>query len=388
MFNCFKANLYQQKRYQWYLMILFIIFFINSFAQSDAKISKSTISTIVIDPGHGGKDPGALGKTTQEKDIVLAIGLKLGELIAEDFPEIRLIYTRDTDIFIPLDERANIANKNHADLFISIHANSISTSTSSGAETYVLGLHRAEDNLEVAKRENSVILLEEDYMTKYEGFDPNSPESYIIFSLMQNVFFEQSINFGSYVQDELKSTAERKNRGVKQAGFLVLARTTMPGALIETGFVSNQDEEKYLASKEGQEKIAKSIFTAFVEYKKAIDNMSSFSIDQTCLDKPPVVEENPKDPIPPDNNGIRFKVQINASKSEIPLNSEYFKGLKDIEVFFVGEIYKYAVGTAYSYADILEYSKQVKTIFPDAFIIALKNNEIIPVHKALKELQN
>ena len=387
MFNRFKANLYQQKRYQWYLMILFIVFFHKTYSQSSDNLEKNTISTIVIDPGHGGKDPGALGKNAKEKDIVLAIGLKLGKLINEGFPETNLIFTRDSDVFIPLNERADIANKNHADLFISIHANSISTSTSSGSETYVLGLHRAEENLEIAKKENSVILLEEDYTTKYEGFDPNSPESLIILTLMQNVYLDQSLNFGSYVQDELKNGADRKNRGVKQAGFLVLARTTMPGVLIEVGFVSNPDEEKYLMSEEGQNTIANSIYTSFKKYKEAIENMSTFSIEHSIEDTTKITEEGTQ-VVNNDNHGIRFKVQVNASKTEIPIKSDFFQGLKDVEVFIVGDIYKYAVGNANSYAEILEYSKQVKSVFPDAFIIALKQNEIIPIHKALKELQN
>ena len=248
-------------------------------------------------------------------------------------------------------------------------------------------MHRAEENLEIAKKENSVILLEEDYTTKYEGFDPNSPESLIILTLMQNLYLDQSINFGSCVQNELKNGADRKNRGVKQAGFLVLARTTMPGALIEVGFVSNPDEEKYLMSEDGQNTIANSIYKSFREYKEAIENMSSFSVQQTIEDSTEVIEDNNEE-IVDDNNGIRFKVQVNASKTEIPVNSEFFQGLKDVEVFIVGDMYKYAVGNALSYADILEYSKQVKSVFPDAFIIALKNNEIIPVQKALKELQN
>lgn len=384
MFSCFKTILYQQKRYHVLLLIFLTSFFIKPYAQSANGIESNKIKTVVIDPGHGGKDPGAVGKNSYEKDIVLDISLKLGILFEENFPDIKFIFTRDSDVFIPLHERAEIANRNKADLFISIHANSIPTPTSSGTETLVLGLHRADENFEVAKRENSVILLEEDYNTTYEGFDPNSPESYIIFSLMQNLYFEQSINFGAYVQDKFKVVAKRKDRGVKQYGLLVLARSSMPGVLIETGFISNPDEEKYLMSEEGQNKIAYSIYEAFNEYKNAIESKSAFSVeyDQTKEDTSDIINTNLN------NQGIRFKVQVNASKTEIPIDSDYFKGFDNVEVFFVKDVYKYAVGSADTYAEILEFSKKVKVQFPGAFIIALKDNEIIPIHKALKELQN
>jgi N-acetylmuramoyl-L-alanine amidase len=204
----------------------------------------------VIDPGHGGKDPGAVGKTSMEKDIVLAIGLKLGSYIEENIPEVKVVYTRKTDEFIPLYRRAEIANENNADLFISIHANGWSDPSSSGTESLVLGLHRSDENFEVAKRENSVILLEEDYNTRYENFDPNSLESYIIFSLMQNVYDSQSLNFASLVQGQFRERAMRKDRGVRRQGLLVW-RIFNARILIETGFISNPDEEKYLASDTG-----------------------------------------------------------------------------------------------------------------------------------------
>src|SRR5512133_4358695 len=199
------------------------------------------LKTVVIDAGHGGKDPGSPGKLTFEKDVVLAIALKLGKLIETGLPGVKVIYTRKTDEFIPLHQRADIANVNKADLFISIHANGNPNSLVTGTETLVLGLHRAGENFEVAKRENSVILLESDYHTRYEGFDPNSPESYIIFSLMQNLYFEQSINMAALVQDQFREMVQRKDRGVKQQGLLVLARTSMPSLMVETGFVTNPE---------------------------------------------------------------------------------------------------------------------------------------------------
>ena len=220
---------------------------------------------MVIDAGHGGHDTGCLGNSAKEKEIALDISLKLGRLIQENYPEVKVIYTRKSDVFVELHERADIANRNKADLFICIHANS--GGSAYGTETFVLGLHRAEENLAVSKRENSAILLEKDYKTQYEGFDPNSPEANIIFRLHQNTYLQQSLLFAAKVQDQLNDFAGRLNRGVKQAGLLVLARTTMPGVLIETGFLTNHEEEKYLLSSKGQNQVATAIYRAFKEYK-------------------------------------------------------------------------------------------------------------------------
>jgi len=230
-------------------------------------VPKYQIRTIVIDPGHGGHDVGCSGSSSHEKNIALAVSLKLGELIEKYFPEINVIYTRKTDVFIELHERAAIANRNRADLFICIHCNS-GPSAAFGAETFVMGLHKSADNLAVAKRENSSILLEKDYKTKYEGFDPNSPEANIIFSLYQNTFMNQSLHFASLVQENFAQHSGRFNRGVKQAGFLVLFRTAMPSVLIELGFLTNKADEKFLISEKGQESAANSIVMAFRDYKK------------------------------------------------------------------------------------------------------------------------
>lgn len=236
------------------------------------------IKTVVIDAGHGGHDVGCMGSSAKEKNIVLGIALNLGEMIEKNFPEVRVIYTRKTDVFIELHERAGIANRAKADLFICIHCNSACTRDSRtrkdicnesihGAETYVMGLHKTEDNLSVARRENSSVLLEKDYQNRYDGYDPNSPEANIIFSLFQNAYMNQSISFASKVQNEFEEYSGRNNRGVKQAGFLVLYRTAMPSVLIETGFLTNGNEEKYLLSEKGQTNVATSIFRAFKEYK-------------------------------------------------------------------------------------------------------------------------
>ena len=231
------------------------------------------VDVVVIDAGHGGKDPGTHGINTLEKDVALNIALKLGGYIKKYIPGVKVIYTRDNDTFVPLDERAKIANRNNADLFICIHANALSRSEIYGTETYVMGPHNADGNMEVAKRENSVILLDENHEERYEGFDPNSPESYILFSLAQSAFQESSIRFANLVESQFQERVGRKSRGVKQAGFWVLWRTSMPSVLIETGYLTNPAEEKYLKSDRGQELIASGIYRAFKEYKTQIESI-------------------------------------------------------------------------------------------------------------------
>ncbi|MBQ7683059.1 MAG: N-acetylmuramoyl-L-alanine amidase [Bacteroidaceae bacterium] len=225
--------------------------------------------TLVIDAGHGGKDPGAAGRKSKEKNINLAVALELGRLVAKNCPDVKVVYTRKTDVFVELDERARIANKAKADLFISIHVNSTAARVGpQGTETYTLGMHRAADNLEVAKRENSVITLESNYEQRYEGFDPKSSESYIIFELMQDQNMEKSVRLARLIQQQMRSSAKRVDKGVFQAGFLVLRATSMPSALVELGYINNPTEEQYLTSKNGQAALARSIYNAFVQYKK------------------------------------------------------------------------------------------------------------------------
>ncbi len=233
------------------------------------------INTVVIDPGHGGRDPGAVGRNSKEKDLTLAISLKLGEYIKENMPDVKVIYTREKDEFVELFRRAQIANENNADLFISIHCNSSRSSTAIGTETFVMGLHRSEANLEVARKENASILFEDDYMDTYDGFDPHSPEANIIFSLYQNAYLDQSLSVASLVQDQFRERARRIDRGVKQAGFLVLYQITMPGILVEAGFLSNPREEQYLMSESGQAYIASAIYRAFRDYKEQQDDIAS-----------------------------------------------------------------------------------------------------------------
>lgn len=351
------------------LMIFFVFFGSVSADEPD----KNKIRTVVIDPGHGGKDPGTVGKKTKEKDIVLGIALKLGRYIEENLKDVKVVYTRKTDVFVPLHERAHIANKIDADIFISIHANADPKWRAEGTETYAMGPHKSDDNLEIAKLENSVILMEEDYQANYENFDPNSAESYITFTLLQNIHLKQELELASYIQNQFRERAKRKDRGVKQAGFLVLWQTAMPSVLVETGFLSNSEEEKFLASDMGQDYIASAIYRAFRDYKNDVEKNSVF-----YADNPAQTSDRSKD--------IRFKVQVTASRNSIPVESEYFKGLSDVEEFVVEDIYKYAVGNSSQYNEIVEYSQKVKKYFPDAFIIALKNNQIISLQQAMEEL--
>ncbi len=328
------------------------------------------IQTVVIDAGHGGKDPGALGKKAKEKDIVLAIALKTGKYIQENIPDVKVIYTRATDEFIPLERRAQIANENKADLFISIHANWNKNAKAYGAETYAMGLHTNEMNLEVAMKENAVITYEEDYTSKYAGYDPASSESFIIFNFLQNTHLEQSLQFATHVQDQFRERARRIDRGVRQAGFLVLWQTTMPSVLIETGYISNANEEEFLRTEHGQDLLASAIFRAFRDYKHNMENRIQLASAQAAVKQ---------------QNSIRFKVQITASSRQLPLDSDIFKGFDYVEEFVVNGIYKYAVGDAATFDEIVSYSNIVKKTYPDAFIVAARNHHLVPLKEALKE---
>jgi N-acetylmuramoyl-L-alanine amidase len=253
-------------------LLLLAITLLNSSSTFVHKEFK--LNVVVIDAGHGGHDTGTLGKKSKEKDIALKIALKLGSHIEKNLPGVKVIYTRKDDRYLALDERADIANKNKAGLFICIHANANPNNKAFGTETFVMGLHKDDSNFEVAKRENSVILLDENYEERYEGFDPKSPESYILFSLTQSAYQESSLRFAQKVEDQFRKKVGRSSRGVKQAGFLVLWRTTMPSVLIETGFLSNSTEESFLAGEEGQDLIASGIYRAFKEYKSEVESIN------------------------------------------------------------------------------------------------------------------
>lgn len=231
------------------------------------------LKTIVLDAGHGGKDPGTLGKDNYEKDIALAVVLEVGRILKEELPDVKVIYTRKTDVFIELNERTAIANRNHADLFISVHCNSAGPK-SVGSETYVMGLHKSQGNLDVAKRENDVVLKEDNYLAKYEGFDPKSPLAHIIFANFQSAHITNSIKLAESIEKYMKSRTKRKSRGVRQDGFLVLWKTAMPSVLCEIGYLSNKKDESYLASSKGQAQVASSIYKAIRDYKRDVESVS------------------------------------------------------------------------------------------------------------------
>lgn len=267
-----RFNIVQPLRNIGITAVLVAITLLNSSSSSINPEFK--VDVVVIDAGHGGKDSGTRGKQILEKDVALKIALKVGHYIETNVPGVKVIYTRKTDTYISLDERANIANRAHADLFICIHANSMPGGRAIGTETYVMGLHKDASNFEVAKRENSVILMDADYKERYEGFDPDSPESYILFSLTQSAYQESSLLFAQKVEDQFRQRVGRHSRGVKQAGFVVLWRTTMPSVLIETGFLSHPTEEQFLAQERGQDLIASGIYRAFKEYKSEVESIN------------------------------------------------------------------------------------------------------------------
>ncbi len=357
---------------------------------------ESRISVVVIDPGHGGKDWGASMGKAKEKDIVLDIAIKLGDIIKLNYPNVKIIYTRKKDIFIPLHQRANIANKNKADLFISIHVNAVENKSVRGTETFVLGQHRSKDNLDVAKKENSVILLEDDYTNTYEGFDPNLPESYIMFELVQDEYLEQSVMFASAIQKQFKEQANRVDRSVKQAGFLVLRRTTMPSVLIETGFLSHTSERNYLLSESGKTNLASAIFKAFKDYKRKIEDKSSFNlITKNETSKPEVKKEKTTTVLKPEtdkniqkseNKLIYFSVQIMALKRKMETTPTNFKGEKSIFVVEAADINRYYSGKFENLNDAEVEKSRIQEKYPTAFIVAFENNKLISVKKALEKM--
>jgi N-acetylmuramoyl-L-alanine amidase len=368
-------SIYLQK-----LLFLLAVLILLSCSSSVASGDKKWV--IVIDAGHGGKDPGALGSFSAEKNITLAIALKTGSYIEKNLENVSVIYTRKTDTFVEVRERANIANKNNADLFISIHSNWAKSKTIRGTETFVMGLAKDQQNLEVAMKENEVILLENDYSTTYEGFDPKSPESYIMFTLMQNIFLEQSTSLASQIQNQYKTRINRLDRGVKQAGFWVLFMTTMPSVLTETGFITHTEEEKFLNSKEGQDKIASSIFKACSDYINEIESKSS-KFPAKIQSQEPVVD-NPMSSVSKQDE-IVFMVQIVTSSAKIEIKPENFNGLKNVVEIRGQDQSKYAVGNFNDYMDAVNYRKEIEKVFPDAFVIAIKDNKILPLQQALDE---
>jgi N-acetylmuramoyl-L-alanine amidase len=372
----------------------------------------------VIDPGHGGHDPGAVGKISKEKNINLNVALKLGNMIKKNCDDVKVIFTRTKDVFIPLNRRAEIANNAKADLFISIHTNALANNrTAKGASTWTLGLAKSDANLAVAQRENSVILYESDYKTRYAGFNPNSAESYIIFEFMQDKYMEQSVHLASLVQKQFRHTCKRVDRGVHQAGFLVLKASAMPSILVELGFISTPEEERYLNSEEGTGTLAKGIYRAFLTYKKEHE-IRLTGVSRTIIPDDEEMSENelaatqPKEektdsapvqtelvaqakpqqrPITVEsatNSGeITFKIQILTSSSPLTKNDKRLKGLKDVDYYKEKGLYKYTYGASTDYNKVLRSKRAITDKFKDAFIIAFRDGEKMNINAAIAEFK-
>ena len=353
---------------------------------------------VVIDAGHGGHDPGAIGKISKEKNINLNVALKVGNLIKNNCDDVKVIYTRSKDVFIPLGRRAEIANNAKADLFISIHTNAWANNrTAKGASTWTLGLAKSDANLEVAKRENSVILYESDYQTRYAGFNPNSAESYIIFEFMQDKYMEQSVHLASLMQKQFRHTCKRLDRGVHQAGFLVLKASAMPSILIELGFISTPEEERYLNSETGATTMAKGIYHAFLNYKREHE-IRLTGVSKTVIpteqkgqeiekenDRPVTVQKVAENAT--NDNEITFKIQILTSSKPLAKNDKRLKGLKGVDYYKEKDIYKYTYGASGDYNKVLRTKSTITAKFKDAFIIAFRDGEKMNVNEAIAEFK-
>lgn len=398
--------------------ILFIFAGLWLFISSVSIKASGKEFVVVIDAGHGGHDPGAVGRFSKEKNINLNVALRVGKNIQNNCKDVKVVYTRKTDVFIPLDRRAEIANDAKADLFISIHTNSVAKgNTVRGAETFTLGLARSQSNLEIAKRENSVILIEDDYKQRYAGFNPNSSESYIMFEFIQDKHMEQSVKLAKMVQKQFRNTANRIDRGVHQAGFLVLRATTMPSVLVELGYISTPDEEKYLNSDDGIETMGNSIYRAFLNYKKEHEK----PLNENKLDIYVKAEEDINDTAPQiaagknadirnnsrgnpllANNTVKvsvqvvesvsdnrpvFKIQFLTASNPLKKKDPRLKGLEPVDYYKEKGIYKYTYGESADYNKILRMKKSIEAKFKDSFIIAFKNGEKTDVHQAIEDFK-
>lgn len=362
--------------------------------------------TLVIDAGHGGHDAGAVGAISKEKNINLNVALAFGKLVEANCPDVNVIYTRKTDVFIPLNERANIANRNKADLFVSVHTNALPKGrVARGFEVYTLGMHRAADNLAVAKRENSVISLEKDYKQRYQGFDPNSSESYIMFEFIQDRNMSKSVELAKMIQKEACSAAGRNNMGVHQAGFLVLRATSMPSCLIELGFITTPDEERFLNSQDGIGKLARGIYNAFAKYKNKyntglsvpyIEETEQVQPDLAQTEEQPqavavaeVKEEDPKQaPVEDELQGIPvFKVQVLASSKALRADNSQFKGMTGFESYVEDNLVKYTYGASTDFNKISRMRQHLLEKFPQAFVIAFRDGVKMDVREAVREFK-
>ena len=377
---------------------------------------KVAIKRVVIDAGHGGQDPGTIGQRAKEKNVALAIALKLGNLIQKNFKDVKVIFTRDHDVFVELDRRAQIANDLKADLFISIHCNANNNHSLRGAETYVMGLHRTRANLEIAKTENASILMEADYANHYAGFNPNSDESYITFSMFQDAYLEQSMEFAAEVQKQFEERVGMNDRGVRQAGFLVLYKTTMPSVLVETGYLSNPSEETFMVTDKGQEYIASAVFRAFRNFKQNVEHpelnvnqqypksylpkQQTTSVKKSIPDssfpkqtgKPSKQDNSPPQnqavyDKPPSHNPVSIRVQIASMSKQVDVTSPLFAGLTGVKMYEHNGMYKYTVGDESSVASAEHLLTRMKDRgFKDAFIVYFKNDIRVTKEEALSSL--
>lgn len=400
------------------LVILFLACTVAMFwAFTPKSSSKGRLQRVVIDAGHGGKDPGNLGtgrfKTT-EKDITLEVSKLVGNYISEAFPEVEIIYTRTGDSYPSLNDRVEIANESQADLFISIHCDAFSKPSAKGSGTFVMGMHKSEESLRVAMKENASIYMEDDYESKYGGFDPKDPDTYIALTLRQNAYLDQSLNLSKRIQDQFRERVGRVDRGVRQAGYYVICFTTMPSVLVELGFLTNAEEEDFLNSEKGKTYMASAIFRAFRDYKNELEGIEAVVldeqekiIDEVKVQDPPVVEqedkhqpekEKPEETKTSTTNwrasivqehirkGVKFQVQILTSSNAIEKTSSEFNGLTDVDEYISNGLYKYAVGSTSNYKKAQEMQKTLRENgFPGAFVIAFKNGERVGLNEALSD---
>lgn len=394
----------QRRKFDILFIALSLLLAFSLFPETHAA---ETRFTVVIDAGHGGNDPGAIGRRGKEKNINLSVALKLGRLIRQNCPDTRVVYTREKDVFVPLHRRAEIANDAKADLFISIHTNSVASRNRSvsGTETYTLGLHRTQENLEVAKKENAVILIEDDYKQRYAGFNPNSSESYIIFEFLQDKNMAQSVSFATSVQKCFRN-ANRTDKGVHQAGFLVLRATSMPSVLIELGYITNPTEEAYLMSEQGSSTLAKSIYRAFLNYKGGKVSSAQLAAEPDSSSTPAEEEvtaaSQPQEVPAARTQAARkqdmtaasvsgkpvFKIQILTSGRKLPPKSKQFKGLSPVDSYEENGIIKYTYGADTNYNKILRLKRnKVDSKFKDAFIIAFKDGQKVNINQAIREFK-
>lgn len=363
------------------LTFFIIIISVTAFTHSKAQ-SQSNQFTVVLDAGHGGRDPGAISNGFKEKEIALDVALELGKSL-EKYKDIKVIYTRKKDVFIPLYKRASIANTADADLFVSIHCNAVKSSKPYGTETWVLGEKNTGRNFEVAKRENEVIFLEDNYEEHYEGFNPSSPESTIAIGIEQEVYIEQSILLARKIEDNFKYKSKRHSRGLKQGSLLVIRNTYMPSVLVELGFISNKNEGTYLNSNKGQSKMSSALKNAILDYKKTLeDNVGKQQVVNTIHKENNITEARVVD-------GVTFKVQIAASGKNLTTKPYNFKGLKNISKSKEGNLYRYYCGHTSDYNKVLELKTKAKERgYGSAFVVAFKNDKPIPLKEALGSVLN